>query len=119
VRMHSTNIREATISITCSGWVQYEQRSAPSCLDVNAVDVSSKAVLSWDNITGWVRLETPDEGEVLLCWLPAERRAFTYVATSWAIRGYSLAIGALSGAVTILDFNKMLASMHMVDIEST
>jgi hypothetical protein len=107
--MRTAIILEAMISIICSGWVQYEH-SASSCPDANAMGTNSKSVLRWDWITGWVRLETPGKADLSLCWLPAERRGhITHV--SWAIRGYSLAFGAVSGAVTILDFSEMLASV--------
>jgi WD40 repeat protein len=64
----------------------------------------------WYSESGWIMLSQRSRTHsVRLCWLPNERRG-----SSFASHNMTAAIGARSGAVTILDFSETIAMLDKV-----
>jgi WD40 repeat protein len=62
--------------------------------------------LVWNENNGWISWQRSRTRFVRLCWLPHERRG-----PSFASYNMTAAIGARHGAVTILDFSEVIATM--------
>jgi hypothetical protein len=64
-------------------------------------------VLYFDAKTGWVAAQSSlHNQELKFCWLPKDRRG-----SCSAVMNYTLAVGAESGAVTIMSFDKVMHAM--------
>jgi hypothetical protein len=73
---------------------------------ITDVSLSPTEALVWSGETGWISLQRSRTHSVRLCWLPHERRG-----ASFASHNMMAAIGAQHGAVTILDFSEVLATL--------
>jgi WD40 repeat protein len=62
--------------------------------------------LVWSKNSGWISWQRPDRRSIRLCWLPHERRGKTFASYNM-----TAAIGARNGAVTILDFSEVIATI--------
>jgi WD40 repeat protein len=62
--------------------------------------------LVWDENSGWISWQPSDLHSIRLCWLPHERRGY-----SFASHNMTAAIGAECGTVTILDFSKVITTI--------
>jgi WD40 repeat protein len=62
--------------------------------------------LVWSNKSGWISWQRSRTRLVRLCWLPHELRG-----SSFAFHNMTAAIGARNGAVTILDFSEVIATI--------
>jgi WD40 repeat protein len=65
--------------------------------------------LVWDEDSGWISWQCSDLRSIRLCWLPHERRGMAF-----ASRNKTAVIGARRGAVTILDFSEVIATIDAV-----
>jgi hypothetical protein len=63
--------------------------------------------LNWDEKTGWISWQRFESAAMLLCWLPLDTRG-----TSFAYHDTTAVIGARQGAVTFLDFAKLIAMLR-------
>jgi hypothetical protein len=73
----------------------------------NGSSQSDAPGLIWDHETGWISCQMPgDINTIRLCWLPVRLRG-----AAFAHHGTTAAIGARQGAVTILDFSEIIASL--------
>jgi WD40 repeat protein len=65
--------------------------------------------LVWNEESGWISWQRSRTHSVRLCWLPHERRGY-----SFASHDMTAAIGARHGAVTILTFSEVIAMLDTV-----
>jgi WD40 repeat protein len=66
--------------------------------------------LVWEGKTGWISWRSSNGSCLPLCWMPVERRGYTF-----ACRGTTAVIGARTGVVTILDFSDVIATLGIAD----
>jgi WD40 repeat protein len=116
----SQNIHGAELAWDLTSVLLHEQSHthvvAPTLLDVHDftsaegpldhLPPTPTGTLVWNEESGWISWQRSRTHSVRLCWLPHERRGY-----SFASHDMTAAIGARHGAVTILTFSDVIAML--------